>query len=90
MKNDQIIRWCVDVAMGITFLVSFITGLIKFAVLMRIGGIGQIVLPLAGISDIHDKAGVLLGLFVVIHLYLNRHWILTMTRKILTGKKTDE
>jgi hypothetical protein len=36
-------------------------------------------------SDIHDWAGLTLGFFVAAHLVLNRAWIITMTRKILTG-----
>ena len=90
MKNQQIIRWGVDVALGITFLVSLVTGLTKLTILMRVTGIGQIVLPLAWISDIHDKAGVLLGMLVFIHLYLNRQWILATTRRILSGTMAEE
>lgn len=85
MKNQQLVRWCVDVALGITFTVSLITGLAKLTVLMRVTGMGQVVLPLALISDVHDSAGVLLGLLVVIHLYLNRVWIVTTTKRILAG-----
>jgi len=79
------VRWCVDVALGITFTVSLITGLTKLTVLMRVTGMGQVILPMALISDIHDSAGVLLGLLVVIHLYLNRGWIVTTTKRILAG-----
>lgn len=85
LKNQQLARWCVDVALGITFAVSLITGLTKLTVLMRATGLGQVVLPLALISDVHDIAGVLLGLLVVVHLYLNRVWIVTTTKRILAG-----
>lgn len=79
-----------DIALGITFLISLITGLTKLTVLMRVSGVGQIVLPLAWISDIHDNAGVLLALLVFIHLFLNRHWLATTTHRIIAGETTDE
>ncbi|WP_321507208.1 DUF4405 domain-containing protein [uncultured Methanoregula sp.] len=89
MKNQQIVRWCVDVALGITFLVSLITGLTKLTVVLRMTGMGQVILPLARISDIHDTAGVLLGLLVFIHLFLNRRWLLVTTKQILAGNVNE-
>ena len=85
MANMQKIRWGIDVAMGITFLVSFGTGLIKWMVLMRMLGLTGTVLPLALISDIHDWAGLCLGVFVAVHLFINRAWIRATTRKIIHG-----
>jgi hypothetical protein len=72
--------------MGIFFLVSFITGFFKFTLLMRILGLTDLVLPLALMSDIHDRSGLALGFFVAAHLFINRHWIKTMTSKILRGE----
>ena len=83
--NMQVVKWCVDIAMGVVFLFSFVTGSIKFMVLMRVLGLVDIVLPLAQMSDIHDWAGITLGFLVLVHLFLNRAWILSMTRKMLTG-----
>ncbi len=36
-------------------------------------------------SDIHDWAGITLCFLVAVHLFLNRAWILSMTRKMVTG-----
>ena len=83
--NMQIVRWCVDLAMGTAFLFSAVTGFFKFALLMRVSGFTDIVLPMAFMSDIHDRAGIILSILVAVHLFLNRAWILTMTRKILAG-----
>jgi len=83
--NRQVVKWCLDLGMGGAFLVSFITGFFKFTFLMRMFGLVDLVLPLALMSDIHDWAGLALGCFVAAHLFLNRMWIITMTRKILTG-----
>ena len=83
--NIQVVKWCVDLAMGMVFLVCAVTGFFKFTVLMRLPGVTGIVLPMALMSDIHDRAGIALILIVALHLYLNRLWILTMTRKVLAG-----
>lgn len=69
--------------MGITFAVCFVTGLLKFPLLLQISGLYRIVLPSSLISDLHDWSGILLGLFVLVHLYLNRTWIIAMTRKVV-------
>jgi hypothetical protein len=85
--NMQVVRYCVDLSMGIVFLICFVTGLFKFTLLMRMLGLTGVVMPLALMSDIHDWSGVLLGIVVVVHLILNRGWILSMTKKLLGGAK---
>jgi hypothetical protein len=87
--NIQVIRWGNDVAMGVSFLVCFITGMFKFTFFMRLSGLTTLVLPIAQMSNIHDWSGLALGLFVAVHLVLNRAWIMTMTRKILAGEKMN-
>jgi len=83
--NMQVMKWCVDLAMGVLFLTSFITGFFKFTLLTRSFGLTDIVLPLARMSDIHDWSGIILCFLVAVHLFLNRAWILSMTRKMVTG-----
>jgi hypothetical protein len=84
--NMQVVKWFVDLAMGIAFLFSAVTGTIKFMVLLRVAGLSEIVLPVALMSEVHDRAGIILGILVLVHLVLNRAWILSMTRKVLAGK----
>jgi hypothetical protein len=86
LMNMQVVRWSLDLAMGVAFLISFITGIFKFTLLTRTFGLQKLVLPLALMSDIHDWAGLSLGFFVAAHLVLNRAWTITMTRKILNGE----
>jgi hypothetical protein len=86
--NIQVVRWGNDVAMGVSFLVCFITGMFKFTFFMRLFDLTSLVLPIALMSKIHDWSGLALGLFIAVHLVLNRTWIITMTRKILAGEKT--
>lgn len=83
--NMQVVKWCVDLAMGIVFLFSAVTGFFKFTLLLRLFGLTDIVLPLAQMSNIHDWAGITLCLLVLLHLFLNRAWILSMTRKMMNG-----
>jgi hypothetical protein len=86
VMNRQVIKWAVDLGMGVAFLISFITGMFKFTFFMRLFGFTNLVLPIALMSEIHDWSGLALGFFVVVHLVLNRAWILTMTRKVLAGE----
>ncbi|MHB8164509.1 MAG: DUF4405 domain-containing protein [Methanoregula sp.] len=83
--NMQVVKWCVDLAMGVLFLTSFITGFFKFTLLLRTFGLTDVVLPLAQMSDIHDWSGITLCFVVAVHLFLNRAWILSMTQKMVAG-----
>ena len=76
------VKWLNDLLMGVTFLVCFITGLLKYSVLLQLTGLNNILLPAAFISDLHDWSGILLGLFVFLHLFLNRRWIIATTHKM--------
>jgi len=83
--NMQLVKWCVDLAMGIAFLFTAVTGFFKLTILLRVTGFSDLVLPMALMSEIHDRAGIVLTVLVAIHLFLNRAWILSMTHKILAG-----
>ncbi|MGB9176313.1 MAG: DUF4405 domain-containing protein [Methanoregula sp.] len=83
--NMQVVKWFVDLAMGIAFLFSAVTGTIKFLVLTRVAGFSGLILPVALMSEVHDRAGIILSVLVLVHLFLNRAWILSMTRKVLAG-----
>lgn len=83
--NRQVLKWGLDLLMGIAFLTSFITGLLKFTLLVRVLGLTFVVLPLGIITDIHEWSGVVLGFCVAVHLFLNRSWIIAMTKKVLAG-----
>lgn len=80
--NMQIVRYGVDCLMGIIFLICFITGFFKYTLLMRVLGLTDVVMPLALMSDIHDRSGIALGILVAVHLFLNRKWLGSMTRKV--------
>ena len=92
-REDQMdwvkVKWLVDLLMGITFAICFITGLLKYTVLLQLTGLDTVILPEALISNLHDWSGILLGLFVFFHLFLNRRWIISTTRKILGGSRKE-
>lgn len=83
--NMQVMKWYVDLALGIAFLFTAVTGLFKFTFLVRTFGLSEVLLPLALMSEIHDRAGAVLCFLVAVHLFLNRAWIMSMTRRVLAG-----
>jgi hypothetical protein len=83
--NMQVVKWGLDIAMGITFILCGLTGFFKFTFLMRTFGLTGLILPMALMSDIHDWTGIILCFLVAVHLFLNRSWILSMTHKVLSG-----
>jgi cytochrome b subunit of formate dehydrogenase len=88
--DKKVLKWSVDLAMGITFVICFVTGLLKWTLLLRLTGLTRVILPSALISDLHDWSGILLGLLVLVHLYLNRVWIIGMTKRVLAGTRQSE
>jgi hypothetical protein len=88
--SSPIAKWSVDIALLVAFLACVITGLFKFTLLMRMLGLTGLVFPLALMSDIHDWSGIALVVLVGVHLFLNRHWIWSMTKKVVTGKKVGD
>jgi len=68
--NMQVVKWCVDLAMGIAFLFSAVTGTIKFMVLLRVAGFFRDRPSMAQMSEVHDRAGIILSILVLVHLVL--------------------
>ena len=87
--NTQKVKYGINLMMGIFFVISFSTGLLKFTLLLRMTGLNLVVLPTALISDVHDWSGIALGVFVCLHLFLNRNWIISMTKNMLHGTSRD-
>ncbi len=88
--DRKILKWSVDLAMGILFMICFVTGLLKFTLLLRLTGLNGLVLPSALISDLHDWSGIILGVLVFIHLFLNRGWIISTARQVTRGRRAGE
>lgn len=79
------LKYLIDLGMLVTFILCFITGIIKFPGFLRFIGATRHVLPMRDLTLIHDWSGVALGLLVLAHLVLNLSWIMTMTRQVVRG-----
>ncbi|MDP7078822.1 MAG: DUF4405 domain-containing protein [Candidatus Undinarchaeales archaeon] len=91
MKRTDI-NYIVDLAMAVFFLLSFITGLIKFpAVLVYVLQVYSS-LPMYKINWVHDYSGLAFGSLGVIHIVLHWDWLVAMTRGKLgtTKRETKE
>jgi len=78
----------VDIGLALSFLVSFITGILKWPSLTIHFTAVYRIIPMQYLVTIHDWSGIAMGVFVLIHLVLHWKWIVTMTKKIFKrGKK---
>jgi hypothetical protein len=85
MRRADLKFW-IDIGLLITFILCFVTGILKFpSVLHLIWGGGRLT-PLIPLTRIHDLSGVILGFLVLAHLVLNWRWIVAMTRQLVRGK----
>jgi len=74
MDKTKLIYWT-DVGMGISFLVVAITGFLKLD-------------EPRNFMFVHDWSGILMSVFVLIHLILHWNWIVCMTKNILKEKES--
>jgi hypothetical protein len=84
------LKYIVDVGLAVSFILCFVTGVVKFPGFVRAIGATHRVLPMRDLTLIHDWTGVLMGLLVAVHLILNYRWIVTMTRQIFGRKRMSE
>lgn len=70
-------KYFVDIILIILFFIVAVTGIIKFPIFARN------VFQVAQLSTIHDFSGLLIVVFVFVHLILNFNFIVCMTKKYL-------
>jgi cytochrome b subunit of formate dehydrogenase len=80
-------KYIVDVGLFIAFIVCFVTGILKLPGFTRFFHRASIDIPTDQITVFHDLSGVFLGLLAAVHLYLNRKWVVSVTRKMLGMEK---
>lgn len=89
--NKAIINYLIDIALIILILIMIITGLTRFPELLGMFGINYAALasslPVYQMRIIHDWAGVLFVVLVILHLALNWGWMVSMTRKMFRRRK---
>lgn len=76
------ISYFVDILMGISFIVSAITGIFKFPGLTKYFISIYLVITPYDMAIIHDWSGVTMASLVLIHLILHWKWIVAMTKNI--------
>lgn len=82
MKRSDL-NYFIDIGMGATFLITFVTGVIKFREILIFFARMDIYFSMYWINFLHDWIGVLMGVFVVSHLALHYRWIKVMTKKYI-------
>jgi quinol-cytochrome oxidoreductase complex cytochrome b subunit len=84
------INYIIDFLAGISFLITAITGLVIFFFLpsgVRQGSYQTFLGIIKGTwAIVHDWAGIIFILLVIIHFMLHWDWIVCMTRKIFQRK----
>ncbi|MFH0798249.1 MAG: DUF4405 domain-containing protein [Candidatus Woesearchaeota archaeon] len=88
MDRIKLLYWN-DVLMGISFILSGVTGVIKFPGLLMKLGISFQSIPIRTISDVHDWSGLAMVLMVFVHLALHWNWIVCTTKNMFRRKKAQ-
>jgi hypothetical protein len=69
--------YIINILLGLSFVVLFLTGLLKFP---------ELQLPWRTINFLHNWSGMIFGLTAIIHLCLNRRWVAAMTKNYFLKK----
>lgn len=87
MTGKGRLNYFIDCGLIITFLLAFITGVIKIPELTWLFRDVFLIVPMSTLSKIHDISGMVMGLLVLAHLVLHWRWIVAMTKSTF-GKKS--
>jgi hypothetical protein len=85
--NKTNINYLVDLGMAAAFLLSLVTGILKYRGLLHLLARFDIYLPTHIFTRLHEWGGAALGSFVLLHLVLHWHWITATTRKLVTRRR---
>lgn len=85
VKKARINYW-VDVGLVVSFIISLITGIVKWPGLFRDLGLSYAGLPMNLISKAHDISGLAMGLLVLLHIILHFSWMINMTKNLFKRK----
>ncbi|HII71675.1 TPA: DUF4405 domain-containing protein [Candidatus Woesearchaeota archaeon] len=85
--NKNHIKYAIDIGLLVTFILSGITGILKFPGLTQYFRGVYRAIPAYTISQVHDWSGLIMVLLVLAHLVFNWNWIVCMTKNIIRGKK---
>jgi len=86
VKKARINYW-VDVGLVVAFVISLVTGIIKWPGLFRTLRLSYAGLPMNLISKAHDISGLAMGLLVLLHIILHFRWMINMTKNLFKRKE---
>jgi cytochrome b subunit of formate dehydrogenase len=75
-------NYWIDIGLAITFILTALTGILKFPGLIFKFGLTYKDLPMKTLSTIHDWSGIIMVLLVLIHLIFHFKWIVVMTKNL--------
>jgi len=78
--------YIINILLGLSFVVLFLTGLLKFPELQLLFNLYAYHLPWRTINFLHNWSGMIFGLTAIIHLCLNRRWVAAMTKNYFLKK----
>lgn len=90
MATKARINYWVDVGLVIAFIVSMVTGIIKWPGLFRTLGLSHQALPMYEISTAHDISGLVMILLVLLHIILHFKWMIGMTKNLFRKKEEQK
>ena len=87
--EKNILKYILDVGLGISFLIVALSGIFKLSEFREFLGISLSYQdPLMHlISEFHDWSGVIMAVIVLVHLMLNWDWIVSMTKDFFEKDK---
>jgi len=89
--NKAKINYFIDIGLGLSFIICFITGIIKWPGLIRLIGVNAYRnLNIRFLSTLHDFSGLIMGILVIIHIVLHWKWIVSMTKSMLNTKTQEK
>jgi len=86
MEKNLIIKYFVDIGLAVAFLLNVITGILKFPSLTSYFRFIFRSISSYTLAWIHDWSGIVLVLLVLVHLILNFHWIVGITKSIFKSR----
>ena len=90
MVPKQRINYWIDIGLVVTFIISLVTGIIKWPGLFRTLGLSYAGLPMFLLSKMHDLSGLAMGFLVLLHIILHFKWMVTMTKGFFKRKENRE
>ncbi|MFX0064000.1 MAG: cytochrome b/b6 domain-containing protein [Candidatus Hermodarchaeota archaeon] len=90
MTTRNIRKYFLNWGLAVSSVITFVTGVIKFPGFLQLLGTNSTSIPMYELSFIHDWVGLASGAFIVLHLALNWHWIVSKTQTLLIRLKSDK